>query len=423
MDPSQVNVLVAEPSAVPEPPVSEPSSTPKKGLGKLKVILLLIFGLTFLLVGSGVAAVAIAYEALDINNDDVQVVVSNAVVGLPFMPKTPKYALLAATVKHEAVKKLSFNLSLASESKSFMTTLGVSKIDAEAKGSIDYSNDKNINFTFNTSITKDFNMDIRKKDELLYFKVNKIPPTIFAILGIKEASASAIFDNWVVYDTSSLDTEARKSLDYYVQEQPKENDLFANLTDVFSSEIVLDKIKITDELVDNVATHKLHLSGDKEVLDYLDKKIKEIASQQTDSGIYSTEEKLSDQIKDLSLDLWVDKENYLIRKFVVSSQISTKDSLTPQLMSSLPPNPLTPILGVSTGGDEYTLVLAMKFDKYGEDFAIDIPSKALKPEEFLSLISEQFKSLYNSPSSPPPDFSYFDATPSSLPDLNNLQTN
>jgi hypothetical protein len=422
MNPSQPVTIVAEPALLPAS-VSEPSPTPKKGFAKLKVVLLLIFGFIFLGISSGVAAVAIAYEAIDINNDDVQTVVSNAVVGLPFMPKTPKYALLAATVKHEAVKKLSFDLSLASESKSFMTTLGVSKVDAEAKGSVDYTDDQNINFTLNASVTRDFNMDIRKKDKLIYFKVNKIPPTIFAILGIKEASASALFDNWIVYDTSSLDTEARKSLEYYVQEQPKENDLFSNLTELFSSDIILEKIEITEEVIENVATHKLHLDADKEIIDHIDSKLREIASQQDDSGIYSAQEKLSDQVKKLSLDLWVDKDTYLIRKFVVYSDISTEDSLTPQLMSSLPPNPLTPVLGTSTGVDDYTLVLAMKFDQYGEDFKIDIPAKALKPEEFIALISKQFKDLYDYPTAPPPDFSYFDSTPSSLPDLNNLQTN
>jgi hypothetical protein len=62
------------------------------------------------------------------------------------------------------------------------------------------------------SVTKDFNFELRKKDKFLYFKINKLPSFLLAFLGVTPETFSPLLEKWVAYDTTPLDTEARRSI-------------------------------------------------------------------------------------------------------------------------------------------------------------------------------------------------------------------
>jgi hypothetical protein len=368
------------------------SSMPSKKTRFKKIIIGALILLFFLLLGgTAYGAYAVAYEKIKLANyPDVQKKISTYVISLPFMPKTPKYLLTRSAYVHQNITKESFDISMAIDSQDLVSQLGLSGLDVQAKGSIDYSDTENVKLNVNASITKDFNIELLKKDKFLYFKINKVPQLILAALGLKSNELDPLLGKWVSYDTSPLDTEARQSL------QDKEvNPLSEQYIDQefqkYLDEKVLSKMTIKNVNEDGFDDYEITLSADPELIDYLGKKLDE--ENQKNSGaslnvLGTSAVKLSDTVKSLIWKIYIDRNDYYMRKLIITSDLevdSVNDSSLYLGNSSSVPKTSKAKIG-----------FAAKFGDFGKEFNISAPTDSITSEEFLNLASEIMQKAYGS---------------------------
>jgi len=376
----------------PQTPREVMIDTHKKSKKPLYFLLFLLILLTIFTCFAGLTY-AVAYEKIKLEKfPDLQKKVSLFVIDLPFMPKTPKYLLSKTALAHQNVTKQHFDISLAVDSADLTSSLGLSSLDIEAKGSLDYTDPNNIFGNLELSFTKDLNLELRKKDKMLYFKINKIPSFLFAFLGMNSESFQPLTDKWVSYNTTPLDTEARKNI-----LEDKEVDLLSEKFvdenfNKYLDEKIFSKMHLDEVTEEGHAVYKITLDADAELIDYIGNKIED-TSRQKSNYIHpqsDTEElhKLSDFIKVLKWEIYIDKNNYYTRKTVLRVDLEYDESngLGAFSMGSLI-NPLP-------SNNSAKIALAVKFDRFGEQVNVEEPNESITFEEFTNILSSAVNDFY-----------------------------
>ncbi|KKQ51781.1 hypothetical protein A2865_04035 [Candidatus Woesebacteria bacterium RIFCSPHIGHO2_01_FULL_39_17] len=381
------SILTPTPSSqtTPEPLQEPPKSGKSRIIPFVAGLLLLIF---FILIITAGATYTVAYEKIKLNkNPEFQKKVAYFVMSLPFTPKTPKFLLTRTGMAHQDVTKESFNISLAVDSKDIASSLGLSGLDVEAKGAIDYSDPKNVKLNLDTSITKDFNFELRKKDKFLYFKINKLPSTLLALAGLKVEDFTQILDTWVSYDTSPLDTEARKSI------QDEEIDPLSGeyLDETFEKYVdaeVLSKMVLEEVTEEATRMYKITLNADPALIDHLGQKFEE--ERKKAGGAYLNQpgepQKLSDMVKVLKWEVYIEPKSYYTKKLIVTADLETDKMDYGNLF-----------LGTSSSPSEKSqtkIAFAAKFDDFGEEVVVQEPEGTITFEEFTNIVSEILKQIY-----------------------------
>lgn len=370
------------------------SGSGPKSHKRLFMIVGIVLTFVVLLGSAGGVLAAVAYDKISFNNPEIEGKITQFVVGLPFMPKTPTYILESSALAHSKHTKHAFNLSLSAEGNEAATsTLGLNKFDVEAKGDIDYTDPKNVMFSINASITKDFNIDIRKKDPIVYFKVNKIPDLLYSYMQLEKAKVEPVLTQWVQYDSSSLDTEARRDLDAQKTEGDSLTDKYLeNTLDDMLAENILEKMKISDETVDGVATYLFDLEADDKTIDALVFRMNDRVEGKEDVKTLRTDEvKPSEYIKDLKIKIWIEKNSYLVRKVSTSFEYNqaglykTNEDIMPSRVLGVS----TDVLGLESmmmgsGAAKYQIVTVVSLSDFGKEIKVEIPEKSLKLDELYS---------------------------------------
>ena len=337
----------------------------EKPANPLVFTIMLIF--IFLIIGGIFGAVyAVAYGAIDINNPSISQPISNFVQSLPFTPKTPRYLIVSAVKSQEKISKESFDISMAMRSNSLQNVFGSSTAEVAAKGSIDYSNLKNIKLTTNISITKDFNADIRSVDSKVYFKINKLPMTLLAFAGLTDSDTNNLIADWVSYDTSTLGTEAGKILDQKGSGSTQEN-FSDKIQNIFFNEQVLKNITVTDDIIAKTNAYKLTLNADADTINYLDKAINQEFNPTATIG----QTKASDVINNLVVNMWVEKNTYYLRKISIS---------------------FTAISGTDTQKTSSDIAFTYSLSDLNADFSVEIPQSSIPMDKFILRIEQLIQS-------------------------------
>lgn len=368
-------------------------------LPRKKRWLWLLLLLVFILIGSFSGLTwAVAYEKIDLGNPGLQKNVTNLVLSLPFTPKTPKYIVESSIRAHKNLKKQSFKISIAAESNNFSNLINTNKLDLEMKGNIDYSDTKNPQFSLNASITKEFNVDIVKKDALVYFKVNKYPSEILSIFGINSGPIDSILLNkWFSYDSTPLNTEARKYLDENKEQKSLvEGSISENLKN-FLDEKIFKSIVVSSEDFESHPTYRLRFAPSAEVIDDIGQIIEEerqkdskYKSDESDAGLNSNK-KLSNYLKSLTVDFWFDKSKYYIRNIVISMKLTVSTDAYSGISNMIPGGFGT----LSLPEDKETLIVAAaKFNNFGEAFNIETPKESMTMETLVNLLTEELRNNY-----------------------------
>lgn len=359
------------------------------------IFLFLAFVLILILVSFGGLTYAVAYEKIKLDKyPDLQKKVSNFVMELPFMPKTPKFLLARSAMAHQDITKQSFDISMAVDSADLASSLGLSNMDIQAKGAFDYSDPRNVFGNLELSLTKDFNIELRKVDKMLYFKLNKLPSFLFAFLGVKASNLDPILNKWVSYDTTPLDTEARTRIQEDREVDPLSEEFIDKNFEKYLDEEVLSKMSLSSDTEEGNAVYKITLDADSNMIDHLGKKIEDAYRQKSNyaypqqSGNES--EKLSDFIKKFKWEIFIDKKNFFTRKVIVSIDLEydSNNGLGSFSMGSL----ISPV----SSKNNAKIVLAAKFDHFGEEVIIEEPESSITIEEFSDLLSTTFNEIYGS---------------------------
>lgn len=370
-------------------------STQDSKIGNRSIIRVVIVAIIHVLVLGGVfsgAAYAVAYEKIDIKNEKLQNDVSNFVMGLPFTPKTPEFVLKSAANAHTKVSKHAFDVSLSAKSEGGASVLGFSQIDIAGQGKVDYSDPKNLKFFANTSFSKEFNLDIRKIGKLVYFRINKVPSVLVEMFKIDKEKLAEISDKWVEYDTSPLNTEASRELEKVTEEKSPTAEYLANLISDLLNEKLFPLLEMKEEELDGQKVFRIHLVADDKTVDQFINLMKQRSTGNTtrDLNLNSFEGRPSDYIKELDLELFVDKNSYFISKVITKFKYNPNysgGSIPTQVLGITSPQASVP--GdtsplISVGQQTYVVAAVAKFDGFGENFEIEKPNDASKIEEFYA---------------------------------------
>jgi type IV pilus assembly protein PilA len=360
---------------------------PKKEKRGTKIAIFAAFGLIFLLVATGVPAYFVATEKLNFGNQAFKEGVAKVIFSIPFIPKTPKYILQSAIDAHKKLLKNSFDISFAAKSNDFRNMIGADNLDAQMKGYSDFSDTKNPKFSLTLNITKDFSAMARKNDKMVYVKIDKFPPAVTTLLGVDPDKLNSVLENWMAYDATPLETEARKNLDSISQTGTPANEELTSLLTKMLNEQILPQIKVSNDKVDKFGTYKLEFVPSATSLDKIGDEIQQEETAQIKknypgiTGPTTINGKLSDQIKNLDVTVWIDSSLYYVRKGTVTfSYNPATNPTTPTLMSDLP---------VPTSvSSPVTVSLAIQMSDFGSNVRIELPAKSLTPEDMYKQIME-----------------------------------
>lgn len=372
-DPIPPNPQTAPPPA--PTPVTQPVQLPptKKPLsGLIAILIIAAFFLILFLAGS--ALWAVAYESIDIGNPTLQKSISTFMQDLPFAPKTPSYLLEKSMMAHQKISRHSFNISLAAQNNAPTSSLGLGNIDIQVVGDVDFSDPLNIQLVLNGKYNKDFNIDITKKDQLVYFKLNQFPAILTTFLGVEASKTAELTNRWVMYDTSPLLTDARKRLDEQPQTSVTQEYIQKSLT-YLQDKTITKEMVVTADTIDGISAYKIHFTPNPATIDYLGEKMNE-ENRKKYPDLYKNQPKLSQTVKDLTLDLWIDTKDFYSRKLEFVATLSTNPSGAMGYMSGLSP--------VMSTGSEYKVASSLTLSNFGKEVVLQVPPTAIPWEQWLS---------------------------------------
>lgn len=403
-EPIQTNPWPNAPTPTPEVPHTVLTETPKFGIStkrgmsrKAKIVSgLAVFLL--LCIGSTIGALyALAYHKIELTKyPEFQRNVEFFVMELPYTPKSARYILYKAATTQRDYSSESFDISAAVNTNSASPAiLGLSGFDFAAKGNIDFKDPKNILFNLNLSMTKDFNMDLRGKEKMLYFKVNQVPAGILALVGLNVESLTPLLNTWVSYDTTPLETEARAALDETETEDETWDTDISKKLESYIDDTIREKIEVSKGDDGGIPVYKLHLAATPQMIDSITAKLNAEGSSTRDLYVdtTTTPKKPSDTIKDMVIDVWVDQENFATRKVSITFNYVPDAGITAGLMEE------SDVLGITDGivpgaGSTMNVALVSKFSDFGAPVTVEVPEGTITYEEFATRLSEVMRSLY-----------------------------
>jgi hypothetical protein len=370
--------LPSNPPVTVLPSAAEPV-TNKKPRTKLFIVLAVVLFL-FLLAGGSVFSYLVAVEKVSIPNQGLTTAISSAVFSLPFVPKTPKFILQQALGTKSDLLVSSFDLSLAFRSDTLISGFGLNNFDANLKGFVDFSDSANPKFSLTADITKDFSAQIRKKDQFLYFKIDKFPVFLSSFISTDSAKLNSLFADWISYDVSPMTTAARENLNNQTPASPPEKLIDQFLTTLKTSG-VLTHIVVTGENLDGNSVYKLRFAPDDQTLDEVFKKIYPVSNPANDLDV-----KLSDSYKNVVIQVWIDKINHHPVKMDVSYTMINSLYSPSDLLVSVTPNPL------SAPKSPVDVSLVLSLSGFGQSKQIDIPERSIPVEELVNRFSDMTSS-------------------------------
>lgn len=375
---SATNQQPAAPLApVTQAPVPPP---PKKKRSFLKIFLILIFVIILLTGAVGSAlGYAIAYEKIDINNDEIQATVASVVMSLPFAPKTPRYVLQNALIAHSQISSHSFDVSLSIASDTSLPQIGLSSFDLKAVGAVDYADLKNINFTVDVDITNQAKARAIKDGNTYYLKVDKLPTAFYIFLGVESEKINPVLENWLSYDDIPIESEARSLVEEGRESKSFTNEIAQKMIDVLLNKEILKSIKLDTESYEEVEVYKLVYSPSTEDIDKLGQELINSIDPDGEKTEDISDKNLSDVIKSMEIIIRFDKNTHLLKWASLTSTIKSTDDLSD--FSSL----VSPYIN---DGQNFDIAFVLKLDNFNEEIDLNIPVDSLTVEKYVELLIE-----------------------------------
>ena len=261
-------------------------------------------------------------------------------------------------------------MSLAASSSDFINQFGSDQVDFQIKGYTDFSDIKNPKVSATVDLTNQFSAEIRKADKIIYFKINKLPVFLTAFMGSKNTNFDSVLSNWVSYDNTPLDTEASRNLPTpSITNNPATDKLLTTLV----NDKVLPLVKVNKETLDGTPTYHLKFTPTADQADSIDESFQKIKPGTTFVG---TKQNFSDNIKDLSVSLWINQDNNYINKGLVTFSVVNNSTF-----NNLNTMPLS-MPQVS----EAAIAFAVKLSDYGKVQNIDLPDNSITVDQYLKLL-------------------------------------
>lgn len=385
-DPSSQNVAPQDPNTPAITPVSpvitsdkpvvsetvvtsESSSDRPRRLGKKLIFTGIIVFFAFLVSAAGAAgAYLVAYDKVSINNPELQRNISHFVMGIPGMPKSPKYVLEKAAVAHSQISKHSFDVSVATQSSDFISALGMSQLDISITGAVDYSDPEKIAFHSNIEVPNLISMQIRKPDNFIYFKVDKTPEIVLALIGLDSGIVNEAFKDWVYYDMAPLDTPAREYIEENTTTTSITQQINQEVLNLLEREEFRENVKLENSTLDDTPVYKISLNMQGADFDELVGEVSDYA------------EEVKDVVKYITIEAYVGRDDFLTRRIVANTQIETEGMLGQTF----------DFTDSSASANTTTIAAVVEFGDFQQEIVIEKPENSISVEElFARLLPEE----------------------------------
>lgn len=361
------------------------SAAPVSGSGGKSIAGWLAIGfvvLVVLLAGAGGTAYLMAIDKLPVADGPLKSKITEAVFAIPFIPKTAKYILGSAVVKHQQVLESSFDLSLAAKTADFVPLTGTEALELRMKGYADFSDSRLPKFTIQAGVTDDFSGQLIKADDRVFYKIDRIPEFLTSLLGIDTAAVQPVLANWIVYETGELKPTGQIS--ETTGEAEEQSGIYGAMqTQVMSilDDEALNKVKVSNEEADGVLTYKLSYVPTTTELDRMYTKFMGISGEQTAE---ISPQLPSDYLSDFSLTIWVDQNERYLRKVSLNFTLDSSglETVGEAAQAALP---------IPDTSSTMSIEMELKLADFGRSQQIETPTEALSWEEYYALI------VYNSP--------------------------
>jgi hypothetical protein len=368
-------------SPMPEAPtltINNPPPPAQTGNGKLAAVIGIIVAGLFLLAVSATVVLA-AYELIPVPQKYQQMAAA-VIFKLPFMPKTPEQVLLASAKAHQNAKSAEIDLSMAMSSQNAAQFLGTGNLDFSLKGAVDGADPKKPQFALNFKLTNQFDLDLTLKDQILFFRINKLPELLLGtVMGITDpALAEDLMKVWVRYDMTQLETQAREMLDGEQEAiKPPEPELSeADFTDLYR-EVIRPHLKMTSDS----SQYQMVIDLPAEAIDRLVEKLTEDVTAGEPPVMDSQSLKPSELIKNLKLELFINRDDYYVSKASLFTRIDNGAYLEDQINGGL---------GSTMERETVDLAINLSLAKVGETMEIYPPAESLTLEEYMTKLGQYF---------------------------------
>jgi hypothetical protein len=215
-------------------------------------------------------------------------------------------------------------------------------------------------------------------------------------LGItdEEKLNELLTSDWIKIDTSTLDTEARQLLGNQNTDTKSQTEVEKELEEALSKialDDVLPNLVMSNDKDGSDSVYKIQFKPSPEVLDKvfekIDKEFKKLGPNTSTMpvlGVSTLDQKASDVIKDLVVNIYINQKNYYIHRSDIAFNVVPDKSISDSTSS-----PLASPSSISFAG-------VLKFSDFGVDVPIDTPEKSVTPEEFYQKLMTDGESLMGS---------------------------
>lgn len=370
-----------------------PSVSPARSSHKILFSVLIFVALMIL--ASTSSTILFAYGMLPIKNADLQNKIVNVLMAIPFMPKTPRFVLESSANAHLKITKFSFDTSIAADSSSLNSLLKIGSFDARITGKIDYTDIKKPLLELNAQVTKDFSSDLRIKDQTSFFRINKIPALVAVMLdnyGFTENIQKQVFGKWIYIDSKPLNTDARTSLDNTKSSESTIQQGFKDYLDAFNNPEILKSLSMTEEKLGTLGVYHVYFAPNDSVLNVFWDKYTQKVQNKTASQP-KTNYKISDSVKDFVVNIWIDRNTYLIQKSSVK--------FVAKSASNGSANMISPLGMLSTQKQDIPIFISVQLSDFNSPVVIDTPVGAVKFDDLFKSLMAQMQAQKSTPTPTP----------------------
>lgn len=345
MEPSQP-VQPTAPPPPPPPPIQNPLSSSSMASpfrhNTLRKFILTGFILFFLFILLSVIAMSITVYTktklplLSSHRRDLTLLFYK----IPLIPKNPEQILITAVDKNTRLKTYTPDFSLTAQLKTADVELG--SIDLQVKGPVDITDEKSIAFSMDGKAAINFgghsyevDGKVIEKNKIIYAKLDKLPAEVINLgtyMGVASQTVTPqeeikqnfeeLFKNWIKYELKSLPTKAREELEKNIESTSITNKIREESENFLLKSSILPEVKkLKDEKIDGVDTYHLLLNPSKEKVKQL---ILEYINQHKDlqkKEYQEATDALASSFEQLHLEVWVGKDDAIVRKTSLQTQM------------------------------------------------------------------------------------------------------
>jgi Type II secretion system (T2SS), protein G len=299
---------------------SEKPNTTKTVLLMIGIILIFVFS------GSGLTYAAV-YDKLKLPiSAEAKRAISNAVMDLPFTPKTPSYVIEKALIAQQDIKSYGFDMSsttqLQSTNNPLLSFIPFTIFEVVSKGSVNVLENDVLEASMTTSISNIASFELVSKDTSTFVSLTSLSETLLTPFGINPSAFDVFIGKWIdlsTYGPSAYTIDPTNDSQTNTKQDSKVTpEQWISLMTKISENTAFRRSQVTQSTLNGNGTYQLTISPTEAELTQLttsfDNWLTEIGRVGPQEGTVG----LSDVFENVSVTLNIKQDDFTIQKLQIS---------------------------------------------------------------------------------------------------------